>query len=73
MLSRFWPLCERVLVNLTNGDALAGVLIDRRGPLLVLANTALITTDGSKPAQMDGQVFIERSQVAFIQALPPKG
>lgn len=73
MLSRHWPVCERVLVNLTTGDAIAGVLIDRRGPLLVLANTALISADGSKPAQMDGQIFIERAQVAFIQALPPKG
>lgn len=73
MLSRHWPVCEHVLVNLNSGDALAGVLIDRRGPLLVLANAALISSDGTKPAQMDGQVFIERAQVAFIQALPPKG
>ena len=73
MLSRNWPLCERVLVNLNNGDAISGLLIDRRGPLLVLAHASLISADASKPADVDGQVFIERSQIAFIQALPSKG
>lgn len=73
MLSRNWPICERVLVNLTNGDAIAGLLIDRRGPLLVLTHAALISADATKPAEMDGHVFIERARVAFIQALPQKG
>lgn len=73
MLSRHWPICDRVLVNLLNGDAIAGLLVERRGPLLVLACAALISADGSKPADMDGQVFIERSQISFLQALPPKG
>jgi hypothetical protein len=73
MLSRYWPLCERVLVNLINGDAIAGVLIDRKGPLLVLAHAALISEDGTQPSHMDGQVYVERDQVLFIQALPPKG
>lgn len=73
MLSRHWPICERVLVNLTNGDAIAGLLIDRRGPLLVLTDAALISADATKPSHMDGQVFIERARIAFLQALPPKG
>lgn len=72
MLSRPWPICEHVLVNLVNGDALAGLLIDRRGPLLVLAHAALISADATKPTEMDGQVYVERAQVSFIQALPSK-
>lgn len=73
MLSRHWPIYDRVLVNLTNGDAVAGLLIDRRGPLLVLASAALISADGTREADMDGRIYIERDQVSFIQALPPKG
>lgn len=68
-----WPLCVRVLVNLTTGDAITGVLIGRRGPLLVLADAGLISTGSAEPVPMDGQVFIERTQVAFLQALTAKG
>lgn len=73
MFSRHWPICERVLVNLHSGDAISGLLIDKRGPLLVLADAWLMGSGGTAPSQMDGQVFVERSQVAFLQSLPPKG
>lgn len=73
MLSTKWPICERVLINLVNGDAIAGLLIDRKGPLLVLAHAALISADATKPADVDGHVYIERTQVLFIQVIPPKG
>lgn len=73
MFSKPWPICDRVLVNLTSGDAISGLLIDQRGPLLVLAHAALISPGTAEPTPMDGQVFIERSSVAFLQALIPKG
>ena len=70
MFSR-WPIFDRVLVNLVDGSAINGVLIDRRGPLLVLAHARLLSPAGE--SAMDGHVFIERAQVLFIQANPSKG
>lgn len=67
-----WPIHDRVLVNLVNGFAIDGILIARRGPLLVLADATLLTTD-NEPSSMDGEVYIERSQVLFVQATTPKG
>lgn len=67
-----WPILDRVLCNLIDGTAVDGVLIDRRGPLLVLADAQLFTPSG-EPTQMDGTVYIERSQVLFLQARQPKG
>lgn len=65
-------LHRTVVVNLTTGTAIAGVLLRRTGPLLVLANATVHEPD-SVPAQVDGEVVIERSKVAFIQALPARG
>ena len=67
-----WPILDRVLVNLTDGSAIDGLLIDKRGPLLVLTDATLLTT-ANEPSAMDGRVFVERSQVLFIQATTPKG
>lgn len=72
MLWSSWPIHDRVLVNLVDGSAIDGALIDRRGPLLVLADATLLTV-ANEPSPMDGQVFIERTQVLFIQASRPKG
>lgn len=62
-----WPVFERILVNLVDGSAIDGLLIDQRGPLLVLADATLLT-DASEPAPLDGKVYIEREQVLFLQA-----
>lgn len=67
-----WPVLDRVLVNLIDGSAVDGLLIDRRGPLLVLSDATLLTT-GHEPTSMDGQVFIERDKVLFIQHAQAKG
>lgn len=66
-----WPVFGRVMVNLTSGDALAGVLIRRRGPLLVLAHAQLHTA-GVEPVDLDGEAYVERSKVLFLQSLPPE-
>lgn len=68
-----WPLRRRVLINLTNGDAVGGLLIDQDGPLLVLADASLVTAGTDNPAGMDGHVYIERDRIAFLQAMAPKG
>jgi hypothetical protein len=67
-----WPIYARVLVNLVDGSAIDGVLIDKRGPLLVIGDATLLTEAG-EPAPMQGQIFVERAQVLFIQASKPKG
>lgn len=61
-----WPVYERVLANLVDGSAIQGVLLERRGPLLVLGDALLLTTD-TKPTPMDGDVYIERDKVLFLQ------
>lgn len=69
MLSR-WPIYERVLANLVDGSAIEGVLIDRRGPLLILADAKLYAP-GSEATPLDGEIYIERTRVLFLQAAHP--
>ena len=61
-------LHRRVLVNLKTGKAIAGVLMEDPGPLLVLKDAALFET-GSAGTPLDGDVVIERAHVDFIHAL----
>lgn len=68
MLWSRWPIYSTVLCNLHDGTAIRGVLIEQRGPLIVLAKAALLAP-GEEPAPMDGQVYIERAQVQFLQRL----
>lgn len=70
MLSR-WPIYDRVLVNLIDGSALAGILIRRSGPMLMLSDTTLYSP-GGEPAHLDGTVYVERDQVLYLQATPQK-
>lgn len=67
-----WPMYDRVLVNLTDGSALDGLLIDQRGPLLVLSDCTLFTAS-AEPAPLDGEVYVERDRVLYMQTAPPKG
>lgn len=70
MFSR-WPVLERVLVNLTDGSALDGVLIRKSGPLIVLSDSTLYTR-GGEPQRLDGNLYIERDRVLYMQAAPLK-
>jgi len=70
MFSR-WPVYDRVLVNLVDGSALDGVLIRRSGPLLVLSDTTLYSRE-LEPQRLDGDVYIERHRVLYLQVAPPK-
>lgn len=67
-----WPIYDRVLVSLIDGSAIDGLLVDRRGPLLVLSDATLLTAD-TEPSAMDGQVYVERDRVLFLQTAQPKG
>jgi hypothetical protein len=59
------------IVNLTSDSttALRGVLWSARGPWLIFRDCSVLKV-GSSPAQMDGEVVLHRSQVAFLQVLP---
>ena len=66
-----WPINDRVLVNLVDETAISGVLLRRRGPLLVLAH-GHVHSPGQEPTRADGLVYIERAKVLFIQKLTPE-
>lgn len=65
---RRFLLRRRVVVNLRTGKAVEGVLVDRRGDLLVLKSARLLEP-GAAPVVVDGDVVIERRNVDFVQAL----
>jgi hypothetical protein len=65
--SRRLMLRRRVLVSLTSGRAVTGVMWTRRGRLLVLKD-AQLHEQGADPAGMDGDVVIDRDLVEYVQA-----
>lgn len=69
-----WPfrrllLRRHVMVNLTSGRAIEGVLVKQLGPILLLKNAHVYEPGTDGPAVADGDVVIERTKVDFIQAL----
>lgn len=58
---------RRVMVNLTDGTALAGVLWRRRGRFLVLRDARLHQAGGEAP--IDGEAIVDRARVLFVQGL----
>lgn len=58
---------RRVIVNLVDGSAIAGVLYRRAGSLLVLKDATYLEK-GADPLALDGDTIIERPKVLFIQA-----
>lgn len=62
-------LNRRVMVNLTTGSAIQGVLWQDRGRVLVLKDAAL-HLDGGTQAPIDGEALIDRDRVEFVQVLP---
>ncbi len=64
-----WPVYERVLINLVDGSALDGLLVAKRGDLLVLADVTL-HDDAHEPVQLDGDVYVERHRIRFLQTRP---
>ena len=62
----------RVIVQLVDGGAIAGVLTERTGALLVIRDAKLLADQaGHKleaPATMTGAVYVDRAKVAWVQA-----
>lgn len=57
---------RRVVVNMKGGTAFEAILWKRKGPYLILRD-ALYMEPGVKPVQVDGEVIITKSDVAWIQ------
>lgn len=60
---------DRVVVNLTTGHALRGVLWSRRGRFLVLRDAELYEPGNTRPQGMDGETIVDRAQVLIVQRL----
>jgi hypothetical protein len=58
---------RRVMVNLTTGSAIQGILWDEKGPLIVLRDAQLHNEGGHAP--LDGEVIIERDRIEFVQVV----
>lgn len=58
---------DRVLVNLQNGDALTGLLWQRRGRLMVIRDASVMTPVLREPRRIDGDAIVDRDQVTFVQ------
>lgn len=59
-------LKDRFVVTLTTGETFDGLLIEVDADTLLLADARLHTGDRWTPA--DGQVYVPRSKVAYLQA-----
>lgn len=69
MFNRRFTLAHRtVLVNLMSGNAISGVCVLQTAEALVLKG-ATVHEPGADPAPADGEVFIDRINVDFIQLL----
>ena len=64
-------LLRTVIVNLIAppDEAMRGVLWQSRGPWLVLKDATALK-EGQPPIGVDGDIVIERRNVAFVQVLP---
>lgn len=60
-------LHRKVVVNLKSGRAMQGILVDARGPLLVLRNVVVHEPGVGGSMPMDGEVIVERAEVDFVQ------
>ena len=65
-------VCKRVMVQLDTGVTFEGVVLGRRGPLLVLGDVTVHTpVAGGRGAsnKADGQSVIERRRIVWIQVV----
>lgn len=66
---RMPALRRRVLVNCDNDGAVRGILTGVHPDWLVLQQADLLSPE-TQPAKLDGETFVPRSRVLFMQVLP---
>lgn len=61
---------QRFLVTLHDGTGIGGLLVDVDEAVIVLANVVYMPRDPkAQQINVDGQLFIERSNIAYMQGL----
>jgi len=71
-MARHWidKLTRRnVVVHLTDGTSLSGVLLEVHGDCLVLTAARVLADDGS--VAVDGETVIPRTRISWMQDLTP--
>lgn len=71
--SRLPTVGRRLVVNMTDGTAVRGILTATSGPWLILHDVDFLRENagGSASAvRVDGVVYLERPRVVFLQVLP---
>ena len=56
-----------VIVNLKDGPSFKGILWRKAGALIVLKDVDMLAEGAHEPIRVDGDVVIERSNVAYFQ------
>jgi hypothetical protein len=62
-------LRRQVVVNLTDGSAIAGVLYRKVGSLLVIRD-AVVHEPNRTPLPIDGEAIVQLNRVLFTQVAP---
>lgn len=63
-----YPVYQSVIVNTKTGKAFRGILWAKKRDVLVLKD-AEISRGGGQWAQVDGEIYVDRLNVDFLQAL----
>jgi len=62
---------RRVLVNMRHDEGtVEGLLWTRAGCWLIVKDARLLRSNSDQPVPIDGEVMIDKAQVAFLQVLP---
>jgi len=59
---------SRVLVSLKTGNAVSGVIVRSNGRWVVVADAVVHDRGATAPTPADGEIWIERANVDFVQA-----
>lgn len=67
--SRRLRIRSRALVSLRTGNAVSGVIIRSAGAWIVVADPLVHDVAATTPTPADGEIWIERVNVDYIQAI----
>ena len=69
----FWArrlrIRDRVMVSLKSGNAVGGVVVRSAGGWLVLADPEIFDAESGQSTPADGEIWLERVNVDYVQAL----
>jgi hypothetical protein len=59
----------RVMVALKSGNAIGGVIVRSLGSYVVLADPEIFDAESGQSTPADGEIWLERSNVDYVQAI----